>query len=415
MGCLLQLQKRHIDLCSNVLQVETQLLKLLRGAHLAQLGGMRARDGPFARPLLEIRKEELRVFLQSEGQSWMEDASNAFPVYQRNRVRLQLVPMLVDLLGGEEALQNRFSALGHQSRQLASLLEELCQQHHGPRFPCPEAPTRLDISSFSQLPEMVRYEFIWRFVANRCGAMLSHAAVGGIVDAIKQGDARFTWLLGSGWELKRQGSQLVILKSGVDGVEGEDKTWSSSDLSVVQNVSQLHISMELQRRQQTAGCPKVAIAKCSEIVLHGVAFGSTVTLRGALPGDRFRKAQLAHNIKVTSVLRELGVPPSARPNWPVITIKAPGDGEVVAALLPDLVAANFQLNGAESGAQRSAQALPAVINLSWDEAWPGLQDVASWDSNLKRQVRLDSESLQPVMCLETVNRCLGRHFAYQLG
>ena len=53
------------------------------------------------------------------------------------------------------------------------------------------------------------------------------------MDAIKQGDARFTWLLGSGWELKRQGSQLVILKSGVDGVEGEDKTWSSSDLSVV--------------------------------------------------------------------------------------------------------------------------------------------------------------------------------------
>eukprot|EP00435_Cladocopium_sp_Y103_P023065 s27_g5.t1 len=357
-------------------QVETQLLKLLRGAHLAQLGGMRARDGPFARPLLEIRKEELRAFLQSEGQSWMEDASNAFPVYQRNRIRLQLVPMLVDLLGGEEALQNRFSALGHQSRQLSSLLEELCQQHHGPRFPSPGAPTQLDISSFSQLPEMVRYEFVWRFVAN-CGAMLSHAAVGGIVDAIQQGDARFTWLLGSGWELKRQDSQLVILKSDKLRVEGEDKTWSCSDLFVVQNVSQLHISMELQRAQQT-GCPKVA-AKCSEIseiVLHGVASGSTVTLRGALPGDRFRKARLAHNIKVTSVLRELGVPPSARPNWPVITIKAPGgengeDGEVVAAVLPDLVAANFQRNGTAE-AQRSAQVLPTVISLSWDEAWPGL-------------------------------------------
>ena len=129
----------------------------------------------------------------------------------------------------------------------------------------------------------------------------------------------------------------------------------------------------------------------------------------------FEKRSWRTTSKSLPVLRELGVPPSARPNWPVITIKAPGDGEVVAALLPDLVAANFQLNGAESGAQRSAQALPAVINLSWDEAWPGLQDVASWDSNLKRQVRLDSESLQPVMCLETVNRCLGRHFAYQLG
>ena len=323
---------------------------------------MRARDGAFARPLLEIRKDELRAFLNSEKQSWMEDASNSLPVYQRNRVRLQLVPMLVDLLGGEDALHNRFGTLGHQSGQLASLLEEMCQRHQGPEFPSPSAPTQLDISSFPQLPEMVRYEFIWRFVANSCGAMLSHAAVGGIVDAINQGDVRFTWLLGSGYELRRQGSKLVILKSKTSL---EDKTWSSSDLLVVQNISH-RISMELER-QAAPDCPKTTNPKCSELLLHGVALGSTVTLRGALPGDRFQKGEASFRVKVTSFLREMAVSPSARPHWPVITIKAPGCEEVVAAVLPDLVAGDF--------AQRSGKVLPIAIRLAWDEAWPGLNDV----------------------------------------
>lgn len=352
-------------------KVETQLLKLLRGAHLAQLGGMRARDGPFARPLLGIRKEELRAFLLSEGQSWMEDASNSLPVYQRNRIRLQLVPMLVDLVGGEDALYSRFASLGQQSGQLAALLEGLCQENHGPQYPSPGGPLLLDVSSFYRLPEMVRYEFVWRFVANACGAMLSHDAVARIVEAVSQGEtAPFTWLLGSGWKLTRQGSHLVVSNSG--GQE-KDKTWQAADLLVVQNVSQLHISMEVTRTDQMRGdcldCPQTAKSS-AVLLLHSVAAGSVVTLRGVLPGDRFRKAPLARNVKLTSFLhRELAVAPSARPHWPIVAIKAPGCKDVVAAVLPNLVSSDFQ---ERTEAQRSAEVLPVLITLCWDKAWPGL-------------------------------------------
>ncbi len=345
-------------------------MKLLRGAHLAQLGGMRARDGPFARPLLGIRKEELRAFLLSEGQSWMEDASNSLPVYQRNRIRLQLVPMLVDLLGGEDALYSRFASLGQQSGQLATLLEGLCQENHGPQYPSPGGPLCLDVSSFCRLPEMVRYEFVWRFVANACGAMLSHDAVARIVEAVSQGETAtpFTWLLGSGWKLTRQGSHLVVSNSG--GHE-KDKTWQAADLLVVQNVSQLHISMEVTRTDQRRGdcldCPLTAKSS-AVLLLHSVAAGSVVTLRGVLPGDRFRKAPLARDVKLTSILhRELAVAPSARPHWPIVAIKAPGCKDVIAAVLPDLVSSDFQ----RTEAQRSAE-VPVLITLSWDKAWPGL-------------------------------------------
>ena len=82
-------------------------------------------------------------------------------------------------------------------------------------------------------------------------------------------------------------------------------------------------------------------------------------------------------IKLTSFLhRELGVVPSARPNWPVITIKAPGGEEVIAAVLLDRVAGGFQVRARQNaGANRSTgpSELPAVVSLSWSQSWPGLE------------------------------------------
>lgn len=72
-------------------QAETVLQRLLRGSgpmglagmeRAADLGGLR-----MVRPLLGIRRDDLRGFLQRIGQPWREDASNASDKYLRNRLR----------------------------------------------------------------------------------------------------------------------------------------------------------------------------------------------------------------------------------------------------------------------------------------------------------------------------------------
>ncbi len=72
-------------------QAETVLLRLLRGSGPIGLTGMapRSQIGSLTlfRPLLKIRRQQLRDFLLSHGQSWREDASNQSPRYARNRVR----------------------------------------------------------------------------------------------------------------------------------------------------------------------------------------------------------------------------------------------------------------------------------------------------------------------------------------
>ena len=53
-------------------QLETWLLKWLRGAHLSGLQGMSRVDPPFIRPLLDFRKEVLSDFLKENGFEWRD-------------------------------------------------------------------------------------------------------------------------------------------------------------------------------------------------------------------------------------------------------------------------------------------------------------------------------------------------------
>lgn len=76
-------------------QAETVLFRFLRGAGITGLAGMRALtpDG-IARPLLELRRVEIRSWLSDRGIGWREDSSNAERRFARNRIRLDLLPAL---------------------------------------------------------------------------------------------------------------------------------------------------------------------------------------------------------------------------------------------------------------------------------------------------------------------------------
>ena len=81
---------------------------------------MKVVEGAFIKPLLGLTKQQLRDYLRARGLTWMEDASNASRDYTRNKVRLDAMPMLAQIAGGEEALAKRLLTLAHQSAQLGS-------------------------------------------------------------------------------------------------------------------------------------------------------------------------------------------------------------------------------------------------------------------------------------------------------
>ncbi len=73
---------------------ETVLLRLVRGAGPSGLAGIRSRAGSVIRPVLEVRRDELRAFLKERRLPHREDSSNRDMTVLRNRVRHRVLPVL---------------------------------------------------------------------------------------------------------------------------------------------------------------------------------------------------------------------------------------------------------------------------------------------------------------------------------
>ncbi len=83
-------------------QIETVLLHILRGSGLRGLGGMDyitflpafSSRIPLVRPLLGVWREEIEAYCQTHGLAPRQDLSNTSLRFLRNRIRLELLPLL---------------------------------------------------------------------------------------------------------------------------------------------------------------------------------------------------------------------------------------------------------------------------------------------------------------------------------
>lgn len=77
--------------------VETILLNLTRGTGLPGLHGIAAKNGYLIRPLLCLRKDDIYDYVTAQQLTWREDSSNETTVYQRNKIRHEVIPVLKQL------------------------------------------------------------------------------------------------------------------------------------------------------------------------------------------------------------------------------------------------------------------------------------------------------------------------------
>lgn len=111
-------------------RIETMIINLLRGAGLSGLTGMGASGGPSGRvghPLLHLRRHETVAVCSELGWIPFEDPSNADTTLLRNRIRLDLLPRLVEASGRDliEVLSRQADLLAADDDLLDQLSAEL--------------------------------------------------------------------------------------------------------------------------------------------------------------------------------------------------------------------------------------------------------------------------------------------------
>jgi len=81
-------------------RAETLLLQLVRGAGAHGLASLA--PGP-TKPILALRRVETRAVCEARGLTWLEDPTNHEPIFRRNRIRAEVLPLLDDIAARDVA------------------------------------------------------------------------------------------------------------------------------------------------------------------------------------------------------------------------------------------------------------------------------------------------------------------------
>lgn len=152
-------------------QAETFMMRLMRGAGPEGLGCIRAadtRDGiRILRPMLRIRRQEIREALRENGIAWREDSSNGSAVYLRNDVRMRLIPLMEEMNAGTAGrIAETARQIAAENEMLAADAEEFLRKYAGDRW--------IDSDALKKEPECMKRRILRQWWRNNAPRMQEH-------------------------------------------------------------------------------------------------------------------------------------------------------------------------------------------------------------------------------------------------
>ena len=234
--------------------LETLILRWVRGTELSGLRGPReelwidagafggsttersdARSRPrvrIVRPLLPLRREEVRRILADRGLTWREDSSNDDRRFTRTRLRHDFLPALEELCGrgGIENLRSFGRAVEHLERQLAGATAHLAWTP-APYAAATRPAARAELGGVLARAELMRLAVpllrraLWRLVTEGSGHAPGRALLERLVDDVRTGRCTRHALPGR-WTLLIRSDQLHLipppLEAGATGSGAAD-------------------------------------------------------------------------------------------------------------------------------------------------------------------------------------------------
>jgi tRNA(Ile)-lysidine synthase len=295
-------------------QVETVLMRALRGAGARGLAGLRALS-PVSRPFLDVTRAELQTYAEERAIRWIEDPTNRSRAYLRNRVRGDLLPAL---LSARPALGTELIELAERAATWRGDLAKMVDS-------AVEHRVRRDASGVGSLYARIAdlrglsleaLRVVWPELAARIGVRLDRRGTVRASELTLGGETGDRVQLSGGWELSRSREWIELHAANESSAETllprrlvPPMTWGSWRFTLAEPAS------EIDRAGETAG---------NEPVPDGwrAAFPLDIELqiRPWRPGDRLlisRGNRLARR-KVKYLLSDARISGHIRAGWPVV-------------------------------------------------------------------------------------------------
>ena len=309
---------------------ETVLYRLATSPGRRALLGLPARRGSLIRPLLGLRRDQVRALVSEAGLPYADDPTNEEPLYARNRIRNEVLPVLGEIGPEAEAtIAETQAELGEESEVLdriaSDFLAETGAEGAGAisresLAPLEPALRRLALRALAERATGVsvplgrsRAAQIWRLLAEPEGGVIELG--GGVEARVEHGHVRFA--AGSPEEL----GESVLSIPGVC------------------RFGPWEVRAELEAGVPAADGPDLA-------VLDPDAVGGSLVVRGWREGDRMRPLGLGGSKSLQDLFTDRKVPRSLRHALPVVA-----SGERIAWIAGVAVSEEFV---ARPGAERAA-------------------------------------------------------------
>jgi tRNA(Ile)-lysidine synthase len=288
---------------------ETVLYRLATSPGRRALLGLRARRGAVVRPILSLSREDVRELVAEAGLPFRDDPSNAGPVYARNRIRNEVLPVLREIGPEAEAtIAETQAELAEEGEMLERLAADALAESGA------ELAGAISRDALERMDPVMR-----RLVLRR----LAERAAG---DSVPLGRTRAAQI----WRLANEPEGGVIELGG--GMEAHvehgyvrfaaGRTAEPAETTLTVPGACRFGSWEV-RAELAAGVPPADGPDLA--VLDPSALGGSVTVRAWREGDRMRPLGLGGTKSLQDLFTDRKVPRSLRHALPVVT----ADGRVV--------------------------------------------------------------------------------------
>jgi tRNA(Ile)-lysidine synthase len=297
-------------------QAETIIMRLLRGSGLRGLAGIPPiRDGMIIRPLIELSRNEIKGYIEHRGLQFVTDSSNLNTGYLRNRIRWELLPLLLKY---QPRLLDRLGELSVILREEDEYIEGEAQRWVDDTLELgPDGEHAINVSDFVKLSSPLRnrvarilirgLESGLRRIGNRHIQAICRLAVSRRPQAMVN--------LPQGLAVKKIYDRMVFIRDEKDRAKGFQYTLNGPGTL---HLAEIGRSLVLEEIEVTPDLPFDHSKNAAFLDAEKIHF--PVLVRNFRPGDRFIPLGMTGHRKIKDFFIDQKIPHDRRRLTPILFI-----------------------------------------------------------------------------------------------
>lgn len=297
-------------------QTETVLMRLMRGSGLRGLCGIYPLvEGGIIRPLLSLKRVDILNFLGECGMAYRLDESNSDQRFLRNRIRLELLPLIREKY--EPGIESQIHRLTSILREEEAFMEQRVREKSAETLVRLEGSWALSLSRVKNLDIALQRRLVREFL-RRIKGDLRRVSLEDVERILKMRDGD-VFAFKEGISLERENG-IIRRAARVEERSGYSLIWRGEDMLEIESPDLRFISRTLRKKPG----PKDYDDR-KRVWLDSGKASFPLQVRSRRDGDRYRPLGAPGSRKIKEVMREKGIPRAIRARLPLFV----SQGEIV--------------------------------------------------------------------------------------